>query len=587
MLLPAYVYSQTTFTTTNTGGDWDTGTTWIGGSAPSGVTPIAVLNGDVTLNSSNSLMNFTSISLNNGKSLTRGTSGTGSDLTLSNIPTFTVNNGNITVYGDLTITGTTAMTITSGNLDVRGKLTIKNGASLTFNSSGTLKAASFETGGSGGNLTVNAGTMTITGLMEIKTGSTVTTTSGATSSIGQILTSNSSTAKFVNGGTTIVSGQLEYGGVITNSGTLTLGTLVGNGSGGSTFTNNGTLKVTGNTTFTSSSVLQLNPGSAAYMFGNVTINSGGAGGGTEIITVGTNASPPPYADLAIKGNVTLSSGGDIEVQKNGRYANFGTLTASGDGNFQIDNGGQAYFGGNISMTGGADLVNNNTTDPWGFYYNGTYSASGGGTVSSNDGTTAVMNSTNAPFAAWVNGVFNLLPVHLVYFKVSAVGENSISISWATSTEKNLDQFIIEKSSDGKTFNEIITVSGSGDHDALNKYVFDDYEPYHGRNYYRLKSIDFDGYTEYFNTIVATHGAEQKITLYPNPCNGTSIILNANFAPLANDYVSVINNFGLEVYRGAIKDFKNELLFKNGLRAGLYHLIYVTDGQKQQVKFVVE
>jgi len=284
--------------------------------------------------------------------------------------------------------------------------------------------------------------------------------------------------------------------------------------------------------------------------------------------------------------VTLSSGGDIEIQKNGRYANFGTLTASGNGNFQIDDGGQSYVGGNISMTGGADLVNSNSTNPWGFYYNGTNSASGGGSISSNSGTASVMNSTNPVFAAWVNGVFNTLPVELAYFRISAVNDNSIEISWVTTLEKNADEFFLEKSIDGNTFYNVYSVHAKNVPDIQNKYAFTDYEPIQGRSYYRLKTADFDGTTSYSSVVSVLYKAESDVSVYPNPVKEKSINFHLNFTPLKEDFIRIIDSYGREVHRTSANSHTMTIPVGN-LSAGLYHLHFVSGGFNKIIKIVLE
>ena len=50
------------------------------------------------------------------------------------------------------------------------------------------------------------------------------------------------------------------------------------------------------------------------------------------------------------------------------------------------------------------------------------------------------------------------------------------------------------SSEGKSFQSIAKVKGNGTTTQRHDYFLDDEKPYIGKNYYRLKSVDFDGYT---------------------------------------------------------------------------------------------
>jgi len=92
-----------------------------------------------------------------------------------------------------------------------------------------------------------------------------------------------------------------------------------------------------------------------------------------------------------------------------------------------------------------------------------------------------------------------LPVDLVCFK----GENILNnnkLSWSTLSEKNNSSFHIEKSTDGRVFNEIGMLKGSINSIYLNRYQFVDYYLEPTINYYRLKQTDFDGRSSYSKII---------------------------------------------------------------------------------------
>jgi hypothetical protein len=57
-------------------------------------------------------------------------------------------------------------------------------------------------------------------------------------------------------------------------------------------------------------------------------------------------------------------------------------------------------------------------------------------------------------------------------------------------------------------------------------------------YYRLRSIDFDGYTEVFETvIVQVEGIAKDFTIYPNPIANGSFRIQTNF--IAEDPMQLI------------------------------------------------
>jgi hypothetical protein len=92
-----------------------------------------------------------------------------------------------------------------------------------------------------------------------------------------------------------------------------------------------------------------------------------------------------------------------------------------------------------------------------------------------------------------------LPVELISFKAICENSNSV-ITWSTAAEINNDFFVIEKSYDATVFFELATVIGAGNSNVINTYSVIDNEISSSTTYYRLKQVDFDGTTEYHETI---------------------------------------------------------------------------------------
>ncbi|GGK88067.1 T9SS type A sorting domain-containing protein [Rufibacter glacialis] len=113
---------------------------------------------------------------------------------------------------------------------------------------------------------------------------------------------------------------------------------------------------------------------------------------------------------------------------------------------------------------------------------------------------------------------NPLPVTLTAFTVRKMAEGA-QLEWATASEINNDRFVVERSVDGKTFEAIGEVRGSGNSSALVNYSFLDRAPHKGHNYYRLTQHDYDGTSESSKIIylsVKSAVASVAMTTYPNP-----------------------------------------------------------------------
>lgn len=143
----------------------------------------------------------------------------------------------------------------------------------------------------------------------------------------------------------------------------------------------------------------------------------------------------------------------------------------------------------------------------------------------------------------------VLPVTWSYFDGYFLnGENVIE--WRTAVEENNSGFVVERSTDAKTFDSLAFVDGHGTADVANRYEFHDANPYPGWNYYRLKQIDHDRKFEYSRLIPIYSEITGATAIYPNPASdelyishvrpeqniGVAIrgVMNGKFYTLTND-----------------------------------------------------
>jgi hypothetical protein len=346
-------------------------------------------------------------------------------------------------------------------------------------------------------------------------------------------------------------------------------TVTGNFSvgGGGTVNVYGILEINGNATLNSN--LNIFPGGQVIVRGTLTVNS------SNYLTVGTSVAPPPYADLIVYQNIVSGSSGDITVNRNGRVAVFGNVTAAGGGTlFTVNNGGQVYIHGNINFSGGgSQIVNNNSTSPYGLYVNGTVTNSGGGSTSTtNQGNQATMQSTNPTFGSWVQNIpGSPLPVELLYFSGKLENE-SVLLTWATASELNFHKFVIEHSINGQSFQAVGEVSGSGfDAHEKNTYSFTAAAPA-SRNYYRLKSIDKDGSFEFSQTIRVERETDLTVEIYPNPAVD-HVTIRINFEPTLQDHVQVLDPAGNVVFAMIMDSLQINIPFAQNLKPGVYLVKY--------------
>lgn len=116
------------------------------------------------------------------------------------------------------------------------------------------------------------------------------------------------------------------------------------------------------------------------------------------------------------------------------------------------------------------------------------------------------------------GPLAALPVELASFYLVKTAQNGVKLIWSTMSETNNDRFLIERSLDGRTFQVIGEVKGSGNTTTFQSYSFTDIRVPQSRLYYRIRQRDFDGATSLspMRTIDLSQTLETNIRTYPNP-----------------------------------------------------------------------
>lgn len=108
-----------------------------------------------------------------------------------------------------------------------------------------------------------------------------------------------------------------------------------------------------------------------------------------------------------------------------------------------------------------------------------------------------------------------LPVELTAFEASSVPPH-VRLSWATASETENDFFAVERSADGRIFDEIGRVRGGGTTRTEQFYTFLDVRPVSGANYYRLRQVDVGGAFAYSPVRVVENPGADRILLAPSP-----------------------------------------------------------------------
>lgn len=182
---------------------------------------------------------------------------------------------------------------------------------------------------------------------------------------------------------------------------------------------------------------------------------------------------------------------------------------------------------------------------------------------------------------------NNLPIKLSSFKVEK-GSQAIttSITWTTTTEINTNFFVVEWSKDGFDFEPITNTKAKGSYNTRSIYHYLHKTPSIGTNYYRLKSVDYDGTFEYSNikVLIFKHTLLDAINLFPNPFQD-QIYIQLTLENTTDVTLSLINPLGQTVAHKELLSLYGSTnivwsLIDKDLPSGNYFIKILIDGQVQ-------
>ena len=108
-----------------------------------------------------------------------------------------------------------------------------------------------------------------------------------------------------------------------------------------------------------------------------------------------------------------------------------------------------------------------------------------------------------------------LPVTLTGF--TATPKNQIvQLDWRTAAEQDNAGFRVQRSADGRSWQDLAFVSGAGSTDTPQSYAHTDRRPLSAVNYYRLAQEDYDGSINFSEIVKASIAQPEGILLFPNP-----------------------------------------------------------------------
>ena len=175
-----------------------------------------------------------------------------------------------------------------------------------------------------------------------------------------------------------------------------------------------------------------------------------------------------------------------------------------------------------------------------------------------------------------------LPVKIISFNV-VKHDKKTRIVWVSANEIDLQNYDVERSSDGISFNAIGKINALGNPDTQS-YTFLDDLPMTGKNFYRLKMNGTDHKFSYSETRVIAFENSNNFIINPNPAKH-NVSLQFNEI-LNNATVSIRNNAGQLVKQAAVSGSNKINLNVSNLAAGIYVIEVSSKGYRKIERMVI-
>jgi fibronectin-binding autotransporter adhesin len=199
---------------------------------------------------------------------------------------------------------------------------------------------------------------------------------------------------------------------------------------------------------------------------------------------------------------------------------------------------------------------------------------------------SVTSNTVTSFSPFTFGslssLINMLPIKLLEFKGKLNEKKEVVLEWKTASEKNNDYFTVERSSDGVTFEPLLTIDGADNSQSVLSYMAKDPHPYKGVSYYKLKQTDLNGHSEYSQIIVIVNNDLNALELYAYP-NPVSDIINLDLNPGKEGNIIIRDVLGNIVYTQTTGKTKISIDVSE-YAAGIYIITLETGNGISQVLF---
>ncbi|MGL6269287.1 MAG: T9SS type A sorting domain-containing protein, partial [Chitinophagaceae bacterium] len=143
---------------------------------------------------------------------------------------------------------------------------------------------------------------------------------------------------------------------------------------------------------------------------------------------------------------------------------------------------------------------------------------------------------------------------------------------------------VQRSANGVSFLTIGKINGAGNSSQTIRYEFIDAKPLEGRNYYRLRQVDFDNKFAISVIVSENMQSQYSVSIYPNPFS-EQLFVQYPKATKGSGY-KVLAIDGHVTKSGNLSENSTQMKINlEGLKSGNYILIIYNNGKQYHQRIV--
>lgn len=191
----------------------------------------------------------------------------------------------------------------------------------------------------------------------------------------------------------------------------------------------------------------------------------------------------------------------------------------------------------------------------------------------------------------ITSVNPILPVTFSGISAALVN-SSVRVNWEVSTEVNIANYIVERSSNGTGFIAVANTPVNANGVLGAKYTAFDNAPLNGMGYYRVKSVEKDGRISYTSIVrVNTARSQAEVSVAPNPVKSGQLNLQFSSLTKGSYTVNLFNNVGQLVFTSQLSadggSVSKSFILPSTVKSGVYNLQVTGSDVKLNKRVVVE